>query len=307
MIQNIVDLYVSDRLRPRLKGSNLSENQMQVIIDDISSRLESLLSVWHDKEYIDTLFELVKEEALFYKPKSQIQIRAFVVIGIRNSVIEDLHSSAPYNTLLKTEEDHIARSSAFIQEITSDAISFFKEKLKRNDNFSAIYENTRFKELDAQYPRAWELLKSMKSSKTLHQPFESVVTPVILKQVRSFTARSERNITSTLSGIDPTIDDGLLNQLKHVSDNSDNAVFFVPSFKHISRNLLKVLKVLDFLVYAKVTIVTPNYLFTPEKIAVRNQLLKPIHSNTELHAVLINTHGVNKEHANALKDIAGQV
>jgi hypothetical protein len=104
------------------------------------------------------------------------------------------------------------------------------------------------------------------------------------------------------------MDIGLLNQLKNVSENKD-AVFFVPSFKHISRNIEKLLKVLEFLLYANIPIVTPNYYFTSNDISFRQSLIKPIHnsSHSELMGVLKNTMGTTKEHAKILRCIAKQL
>ena len=300
---DIVGQYISNYLAPRLRKSKLSDRQIQIISDDISSRLKSLLAIWHNKEYVAPLFEIVKEEALFYKPKSHVSIRSLVVLAVRNSFIEDVHSSAPFNSELKTEDGHVARTSVFIRELTSEAVSYFKDRIKRNDNFSSQYQNSLFDGLNEKYARIWKLL-SKKSTKHL---MERALAPVIAEQIKSMSSTTSKTVSIVSSGIDPRLDEGLLSQLKHLSDNPNDSVFFIPSFKHISRDPEKVLKVLDFLLFADVPIVTLNYCITSEKVSIRNGFLQPIHNNSELKRVLLNTSGTDKEHARILRGLAKMI
>lgn len=303
-MKDIVKKYISNHLLVHLENQEISNEQIQIITKDVSLRLRSLLACWHDKDYITPLFEIVKEEATFYEPRCNIHIRSLIVMGIRNSAIEDVHSTNPFNQFLKVPKGHPIQSSAFLRGVTTDAITFFKKNLKQRDNFTSIYENILFKGLNETYPRAWKLLESMRSKKTIHSFKVPSGIPVILEQVNSFQSNEVKIVGAELSGINPYLDDGLLNQLKHVSRSTNDSIFLTPSFKHISRDIEKVMKVLDFLVYVDVPILTPNYFCTSQKVSVRKQLLKPIHSNHELKKVLTNTFGLEKEHARLLKDTA---
>lgn len=302
MIKNIVESYVSEHLIPQLEGYRLSHEQVQIISRDISSRLQSLLAIWHNQDYMTALFELVKEEALFYRPRCHISIRSFVVLGVRNSFIEDVHSSEPLNPELKTHENHFTRSSNFIRVVTEGAISFFSMRIQRGDDYSSIYQNTLFDRFDERFPRIWRVL----SRKKLANLSDLTTVPDLADEIKSLDASDGEAIHAVQSGIDPRMNKGFLNQLKYLVENPDT-LFFTPSFKHISRNPEKVLSVLDFLLFAGVPIVTPNYLFTSEKVFTRKSLLKPIHNNSELKKVLTNTSGIAKEHAQALRTTASSI
>lgn len=58
------------------------------ILGDIKDRLCSLLARWDDEEYRETILFTTKEEALYYKPFAENEIRELVVAGIRNSMLE---------------------------------------------------------------------------------------------------------------------------------------------------------------------------------------------------------------------------
>lgn len=117
----------------------------------------------------------------------------------------------------------------------------------------------------------------------------------------------QKVVGAVVSGIDPRLDKGLINQLKIVSESKNDSVFLVPSFKHISRNIEKLLGVLEFLLYSEISIITPNYYYTSNHVSVRQPLIRPIHNNSELKTVLKNTSGVQKEHAKILRNLANQI
>lgn len=77
-----------------LKNQLLKNNilEYQIILNDIEMRMNSLLQVWNDKEMRRWILLFAKEEANFYLPNANIDIKSFVVTTIRNSLIESVSS-----------------------------------------------------------------------------------------------------------------------------------------------------------------------------------------------------------------------
>ena len=90
------------------------------IIEDIKNRLCSLLAHWDDEEYRETILFTTKEEALYYKPFAENEIRELVVAGIRNSMLE-IAASTNCSKFKMPEQ----LSNKKIQELTSSAIKYF--------------------------------------------------------------------------------------------------------------------------------------------------------------------------------------
>ena len=77
-----------------LKNQLLKNNilEYQIILNDIEMHMNSLLQVWNDKEMRRGILLFAKEEANFYLPNANIDIKSFVVTTIRNSLIESVSS-----------------------------------------------------------------------------------------------------------------------------------------------------------------------------------------------------------------------
>ena len=88
-----IDKYLDTILIPQLEhlGVQSFPGAIEGVVTDIRLRLQSVLSRWHDLRTRNTLLLLGREEGAFYEPRSaSLEIRAFVVVTIRNSLLEDL-------------------------------------------------------------------------------------------------------------------------------------------------------------------------------------------------------------------------
>src|SRR5689334_21674712 len=88
-----IDEYLDTILTPQLEhlGVQAFPGAIEAVVRDIRLRLQSVLSRWHDKQTRNTFLLLGREEGAFYEPRSApLEVRAFVVVTVRNSLLEDL-------------------------------------------------------------------------------------------------------------------------------------------------------------------------------------------------------------------------
>ena len=87
----VVDGYTQSVLVPQLRSLGLNKRQLEMVVDDVAQRLESLLAHWNDECFRRTIQVLATEEASFWEPHAaSLEVRSLVVLGLRNSLIEDL-------------------------------------------------------------------------------------------------------------------------------------------------------------------------------------------------------------------------
>ena len=93
----IIESYFRSLLRPQLTTLGLNGKQQRLVCDDIHARLSSLMGNWDDVAFRRTALLLGTEDAAFYQPASvDLEIRALVAVGVRNSMLEDLSTDRPF-------------------------------------------------------------------------------------------------------------------------------------------------------------------------------------------------------------------
>ena len=95
---------------------NIKYRYRTLILDDIKNRMCSLLSRWQQGDFRKTVLFVTDEEALFYEPIAEDDVRRFVVATIRNSMIE-VAASVNFNHFKMPEP----LSDEKIKNITMDA------------------------------------------------------------------------------------------------------------------------------------------------------------------------------------------
>ena len=86
---SVVQGYTQSLLLPQLRSLALSKRQREIVVEDVSRRLESLLSHWSDLAFRRTILILGTEEASFWEPyTASLEIRSLVVVAVRNSLID---------------------------------------------------------------------------------------------------------------------------------------------------------------------------------------------------------------------------
>jgi hypothetical protein len=282
-------------LVPRLRSLGLSKRQWEIVADDVTQRLESVLSHWNDESFRRTILVLGTEGASFWEPRTaSLEIRSLVVVAVRNSLIEDLGASRPYFQALQSRKPLV--SDDRMPWITTDAIGYFEVA----DLDGLQIEPTRdlFGDLPRRFPNAWHVLSLLGDSSDSAIAFELPMEESEPIDLPAFGTNVERH-TVVASGIDPRLDDQLLNVITLVQAG-ELELFFSPSFKSITRNPEKLLSVVEYVLRFGGTVLTQNYLLSPTYLARRNPLLRPIHYNSELEAQLANSEGLSERHKGAL-------
>lgn len=115
----MIDQYINTVLKPTLKSLKTPDDIIEIVSKDIKHRLSSVISVWSDIPFRNAILMMGKEEATFYEPvKRNILIRSLVVVAIRNSLLEDLHSYTTLSHFVNINDKEIVK-------ITKNAIEFF--------------------------------------------------------------------------------------------------------------------------------------------------------------------------------------
>ena len=287
-----------NELKKLLDSFGLKNNDK--IIENIKKQMISLIKLWNNKEVRNGIMFFSKEEAKFYLPKCNIDISSFVVCTIRNSLIETAHSD-----FYKENNFEVELSGEQIKKITSQAIGYFKnislEKIcselndDNNDNYYLNIINS--------YPLAWYIILQIANTKKHETHFDKITCeakkvylPLIRNQIEN------KRYTVIEDGFDVSFNTFLCESLENVV-NSEQKVFFTDSFKFISRNFEKNIKILQYLLERNCSYVNFNYYISNGYLAIRNNLLKPSHDTKEMRYKFKNNNDLTSKHKNALKNI----
>src|SRR5437773_2990259 len=152
---NVVQGYAQTLLVPQLRSLGLSKRQWGIIVDDVTQRLESLLSHWNDEPFRRTILVLGTEEASFWEPRTaNLETRSLVVVTVRNSLIEDLGASHPYIKVLQSRREWLPDER--MPWITGEAVKYFETA-----NLGAVRARPKrdvFGDLPRRFPNAWHVL-----------------------------------------------------------------------------------------------------------------------------------------------------
>src|SRR5215467_14454500 len=129
MMTDAIDVYLDTILTPQLEHLAVQAfpGAIEAVVTDIRLRLQSVLSRWHDKQTRNTLLLLGREEGAFYEPRSaSLEVRTFVVVTVRNSLLEDL--GIPGASLIPADipEEEKPMQEADVRTITEAAIRYWQ-------------------------------------------------------------------------------------------------------------------------------------------------------------------------------------
>lgn len=306
-MNNCLTQYIEECLIPRLKLFGLNTNMIFIVSNDIKNRLSAIIGRWDEIYFRQTLLLTGLEEGNFYQPSAKLEIKSMVVVGVRNSLLEDLASTK--EAAMKLGADDRIISDENIRTITSDAIKFFsKVNLSLLSRENLHKEDSLYYQLQNKYPVAWAALSvvdKMVGNEAKYMPSEN-------KNISSLT-ESDFSIDNinlidsvVLSGMDPIIDTRMLSTLRAI-ENREIEVFFSDSFKLVTRHPDKLFKIINFVLGHGASFVTFNYYLSNGYVSRRRHLLKPAHTDIEMRYKLTKLMGVEKKHKQALKYIRSMV
>jgi hypothetical protein len=292
---NIVQEYAQGVLVPQLRSLGLSKRQWEIVEDDVTQRLESILSHWNDEPFRRTVLVLGTEEASFWEPRAaRLEIRSLVVVAVRNSLIEDLGAFSPYVKALQSRKPLLPDDR--MPWITTEAVKYFEAA--DIDGFQVEPKHDAFGDLPRRFPNAWHVLSLLDNSSGSEIASDLPTAECEPTDLPAAVTDVEHH-SVVASGIDPRLDDHLLRMMMLV-EAGELGLFVSPSFKGITRNPDKLLSIVDHVLRFGGMVLTPNYLLSPTYVARRNPLLRPIHYTSDLEAQIANPEGLSERHKGAL-------
>lgn len=300
-----VSRYLNDFLAPRLRGYGVSEKFLLHTISTIHSQMTSLLRHWDDRAFRGTVLLLGMEEGSFYEPPAKLEVRCFVVVTIRNSPIETLQSNAYEETGLRQSLD-----SKEVKEITSEAIRYFSKQ-----NFMELCGQAKdspahdlYQELAAEHPVAWASLQCLAGmcGKTADYPPIPVKAPYYIPGIDDEcegTMKSGKLTVGVYDGYSSEIEPPLMEYLKMLSSNS-KGMLMVDSFKAVTRNVTKLMGILEFLLTRNLLFVSTNYYLENGHVERRMKLLRAGHNTTDMKRNMADTAGLAYKHKSLLNKFA---
>lgn len=299
--------YLNSILAPRLRSYGVSERFLLHTIGTIHTQMTSLLRHWDNRVFKSTVLLLGLEEGSFYEPPAKIDIRCFVVVTIRNSPIETVQSDVYKEAGLSK-----SLSSKDVKEITSEAIRYFSKQdfaeMCRQAKLSTKQDF--YQELATQYPVSWAALQHLATtnSKSVDYPKVSIAEPYFLEGVdeeSEVTAKPGEMKIGVYDGYTPEIEPPLMAFLKMLSADS-NGMLIVDSLKSVTRNIAKLLSVLEFLLTRDLIFASTNYYMENGHVERRIKPLRAGHSTAEMQRNVSNMTGLGYKHKAALSQYMKQ-
>lgn len=277
---SVIDAYL-DSLCKLIRAWGASSSCANEVRENVKTQICSFLTHWSDIEFRNTLLVIGKEEGLHYKPGASIN--PFVVLTIRNSMVERLHSINHQETGL---EKGIGASE--IKRITQQAIRHFSNV--RFDELAASVDIATnedcYGDLPEKFPLAWAALCHIGNHEDNAIFYEPVVHSMDVDYSDHIPSSTVRHDTlgnskrTVLDGYSTTIDSSLQEYLNGLRMGRLDC-FYVDSFKMVTRNTGKLLYVLNHVLVSNREFVTANYYITNGYIERRPTLLPPVNSNTD--------------------------
>ncbi len=304
MEENEVKYYLNNVLKPKLIQLKVSKDYMLKIMDNIEVQIYSLLKHWNEPKFKETVLFLGLEEGNFYKPKdTNIKVRCFVVVTIRNSLIETL-GSVEYE--IAGLEQQIREDD--IIDITMSAVKYFDsinlKKLSEKLDYSGY--NDVYLNVTNRYKLAWKALNELCFCTKKEKYYDKVLdfNKIQLKDLQPRQKVGDSNNARVnvehQSGINPSYSVELISIISDIIYNKIAPYFFTDCFKQASRNIEKLFQIIEILLQNNKAFVTNNYYISNNYVAKRNKVLRAAHTTEEALDKLKQLNNLSDKHANAL-------
>lgn len=298
--------YLNDILVLRLKKDRIKDEFIETAVSYVKEQMYSLLKNWNDIAFRQGILITGAEEGYFYEPKAKIDVRCFVVATIRNSLLETAASEEYKKAGLKQPV-----SEEQIRTLTQEAVTYFKgvqfETIAAE--IKEAWKNDFYGEIVADYPVAWRALQELGLclGGSVHYEKVPYKTPFVLEELEGIEIKEHIKYGKVvLSGIDESFDKRLLQILKRIEKDELN-YFYVDSFKMLTRNIKKLLKVMEFLLTHEKCFATSNFYIENGYIEKRTTLRRAAHTEQQAFANLCNRSGTWKKHKIILKAMENQM
>lgn len=260
-----------------VKACGVTEADTARAAEDIRYRAEAAACL--DRESREILASPFFEESFDHEPgDAPVWMKVITTLIIRNSWLEETHTNGPVN-------------SGGIQAITTyglEPLSHFLAARRRqplpSDPSDGLFTN-----LPDIYPRAWTCLTALRDvlnddgGGRIGYRIPDAPVPALPKADEIVQAPAAQHVDKpsnafeavVFSAIDPRFDCIALSFLQNAAEN-DGLLLGLSALSRISRNIDKLLRVLEFLLAHGARILITNYLLTNREVWVRRRdLIKP--------------------------------
>jgi hypothetical protein len=290
---NVIETYTKGLLAPRLRAYGLNKEQREVICTDVHARLASLLAHWADVPFRRTILTLGEEEATFWEPReADLEIRSLVVLGVRNSLIEDVHAGTRARRPLLPDAD--------MPQLTAEAIAYFREV--HLEQVQEAPGSGLFGALPRRFPNAWQCLSALGHAEGPEAQYSLRKEKAEPLQLGSVQASTSKRAVVTSSGMDAGFDTGLSRFLLMIQ-RGELGVFASESFSRFTRNPVKLFAILDHVLRHDAVVVTSNYLLSGDYVARRSPLIRPAHNAMEAELNRLEHKGLSPRHKALLMQV----
>lgn len=299
MYKDVINNYVWNILKKQLQKFKISNKALYKIIDNIETQLKSIIYNWNDIEFRDAILIIGSEEGSFYEPRNEL-IANMVVVAIRNSLLEGVSSKSykEYGSI-----NYLNDSSVKI--ITSAAIEYFSKFNLQEVSNNTVIQDDIYRKIVNKYPVAFNALKELSKCtiNNLEHEYQKInyVYPYNLMELENYIEK-EGTIINTESGIDEKFNNSLLSFLNDIKNNKSK-IFVTDSFKMITRNFEKLLKIIEFILTHDGIFITCNYLIANDYVSRRTELLKASHSDKDFFDKIVQLPEVSKKYEEVLKQL----
>lgn len=307
---DVVKTYAEKILKPFLNSYKIPLKVVHSISEDIKTRLYSLLSIWNDNENRQAILTIGLEEATYYEPFDvQIEIRALVVVAIRNSEFENLVSTNEAAMKYGFDKPPLPESS--VKELTYSSIEYFKRVNLESLIYQVSSANNIYLTILESYPMTAAALKHLGSwsNKGISYP-KITLHNESLRKIIDFSKSHDMIVNDNgvyvESGIEPSFSIELLKMLEMIAHNK-LPMMFNDCFKGTTRNIEKLFKIIEYILDINGIYLTNNFLISNGFVSKRKELLKPMHTNKDMLKNLSNINGLNKTHLKYIKLVQAQV
>lgn len=283
-----VDYYIWNILKRQLQKNKVSNINLYKILDQVKLQLYSILCHWNDYTFRNAILLIGSEEGTFYETHNVI-IANMVVVTIRNSLLEGVCSDN-----YKAYGCARMLSNHVVKEITSRAIVYFSEINLEEISKTIEVEDDFYKTISDKYPVAMKSLMELAKCSEMDREhdyenyFENVYDLEELKlldddsTIPSVDSLSNHITKVIEDGISPLFNDSLCQLLKGILDKESH-IFVIDSFKMLTRNFEKLMKVLEFVLTHNAIFLTSNYLLSNNYVSRRKDLLRASHNFEEFY------------------------
>lgn len=276
--------YLCDLLDNQLR--DIKYRFREQIVNDIKNRMCSLLYRWDREDFRRTVLFVTDEEALFYEPVAEDDVRRFVAATIRNSMLE-VAASVNCNQFKMQEP----LSDEKIKSITTAAICYFKQcdfKTLQNETGNLEYVDV-YEEAIRKYPLAWAVLKRAAMAGNVVDVFDKLHEEKYENSGEIFFENKLKKVIC--DGYSLEFDDVLKEELSNIISGRLD-MFYVDCFKGLSRNFEKILHVLQIILQSEKAFVTCNYYISNGRIEKRRKILRAFHNQKDMFDNMRNLKGL---------------